>query len=289
MGSKTGKNRNGSTLSMTDKLQRYAFRSTTQVAIHAVASIAVAIVLYFLLHSKVSVPETYFVTVTSSMSAASGALLAVTIALATFYGLHVTNWRDKLVDKLAEARTRMRKQMEKSAVKYSEISRKLAPIYERSRLYVPGKPINKTEIDDVNNTFLNWARGISKTKEIDAGDINAYNSFEIHFRDAIECQHEVYHSLTSLYVVRRYIQTLETFPHLVIGWLTIFILTLTFAIAGSMGVLPEEAGFPLLIIPFWLFVIGGFALVKDIVAIFGILRIQETGFDKVWEEVNEEI
>ena len=67
----------------------------------------------------------------------------------------------------------------------------------------------------------------------------------------------------------------------------VLILTLTFAIAGGMGVLPEEAGFPLLVIPFWLFVVGGFALVKDIVAVFGILRIQEIGFDIAWAEVDK--
>ena len=134
--------------SLTDKLQEYAFRSTRQVIIHVLLSIVVALILYFSLLGKLSISETYFVTITSSMSAASGALLAITIALATFYGLHVTNWRDKLVHELAEARTRMRKQMEKSVEQYPEISRKLAPLYNKSRLYVPGKPINKKEIDN---------------------------------------------------------------------------------------------------------------------------------------------
>lgn len=269
-------------------MDRYAFRSARQVVIHVLASIVIALVLYFSLHSKLSVPETYFVTITSSMSAASGALLAVTIALATFYGLHLTNWRDRLVDKLTEARARMRQQMEKSAIQYPEISRKLAPLYEESLLYVPGKPIDKTEIDKTSRSFLNWAKEQNGTKEIDAGDVKTYDSFEIHLKDALLCEHAVHHSLTLLGIVRRYIQTLETFPYLVISWLTVLILTLTFAIMGGMGVLPEEAGFPLLVIPFWLFVIGGFALVKDIVAIFGILRIQEIGFDKAWEEVNKE-
>jgi len=274
--------------SLTDKLQAYAFRSTKQVVIHILLSFVVALILYFGLLGKLSIDETHFVTITSSVSAASGALLAITIALATFYGLHVTNWRDNLVDELAEARARMRKQMEKSAEQHPEISRKLALLYNESRLYVPGKPINKRKIDDVNKTFLNWAECKDGRQEIDAGDTNTYNSFEIHLGDAIECNYEVYHRLTSLYVVRRYTQTLETFPNLVIGWLIVLILTLGFAIVGSMGIVPKEVGFPLLVIAFWLFLVGGFALVKDVVAVFGILRIQETVFDKAWEAIEKE-
>lgn len=288
MGSKTGKNRDGSILSMTDKLQRYAFRSMTQVVVHVLASIVVALVLYFLFHDKLSVPETYFVTITSSMSAASGALLAVTIALASYYSLNAINWRDRLVDKLAEASVRTRKQMEKSAEQYPEISRQLAPLYEKSLLYVPGKPINKTEIDEIAKSFLNWARNQAqrRTRKIDAGDVTEYDSFEMHLRDALMCEHEISHSLRLLDVVRHRIQTIGTFSPLTIGWVTVLILTLTFAIVGSMGVLPEKTGFPLLVIPFWLFLIGGFALVKDIMAVLTGFQIQEIGFDEALAELN---
>lgn len=276
--------------SLTDKLQAYAFRSTRQIIIHVLLSIVVVLILYFGLLNKLSISETYFVTITSSMSAASGALLAVTIALATFYGLHVTNWRDKLVDKLTEASSKTRKQMEKSAKQYPDISRHLAPLYEKSLLYVPGKPIDKTEIDDIANSFLSWARSQTgnKKREIDAGDVTTYDSFEMRLRDAILCEHEVHHSLILLHVARRHIQTLETFPNLLVGWLVVLILSLAFAIVGGMGVLPEEAGFPLLGIFFWLFLVGVFALVKDITAVFGLLRIQETAFEEVWEEANKE-
>jgi len=288
MKSKTGKNRDGATLSMTDKLQRYAFRSITQVAVHVLASSVVALVLYFLLHGKLSVLETYFVTITSSMSAASGALLAVTIALASYYSLNAINWRDRLVDELAKASARTRKQMEKSAKQHPEISRQLAPLYEKSLLYVPGKPISKTEIDEITNTFLNWARNQAqrRTRKIDAGDVAEYESFEMHLRDAILCEHEISHSLRLLDVVRHRILTIGTFSPLIIGWVTLLILTLTFTIVGSMGVLPEKTGFPLLVIPFWLFLIGGFALVKDVMAVLTGFQIQEIGFDEALAKLN---
>ena len=123
MGSKTRSKFKSSILSIPDKLDRYALRSKTQIVIHVLASISVASLLYFLLRSKLSVPETYFVTITSSMSAASAALLAITIALGSYYSLNAMNWRDKLIDNLAKASVKTRKQMEKSAKQYPEISR----------------------------------------------------------------------------------------------------------------------------------------------------------------------
>ena len=288
MGKKTGSKHDSIALRTIDKLERYAFRSTTQVVVHVLASIVVALALYFLLRDKISVPETYFVTITSSMSAASGALLAVTIALASYYSLNAMNWRDKLVDKLAEASLRTRKQMEKSAKQHPEISRQLAPLYEKSLLYVPGKPINKTEIDEITKSFLKWARNQaeSRTRKIDAGDVTEYDSFEMHLRDALICEHQISHSLRLLDIVRHRIQTIGTFSSLTIGWGTVLILTLTFAILGSMGVLPEYVGLPLLVIPFWLFLIGGFALLKDITAVFVGFQIQEIGFDEALAELN---
>lgn len=276
--------------SLIDSLQAYAFRSTRQVILHVFLSTVVALILYLSLTDKLSISETYFVTITSSMSAASGALLAVTIALATFYSLHTTNWRDKLVDKLTEGSSKMRKQMEKSAKQYPDISRHLAPLYEESLLYVPGKPIDKTKIDSTARSFLGWARSQTGIKErgMDAGDVITYDSFEMHLRDAVLCEHEVHHSLILLDVVRRQMQTLETFPNLLGGWLVVLVLGLAFAVVGSMGVLPEEAGFPLLGIFFWLFLVGAFALVKDITAVFGLLRIQETAFEGVWREISRE-
>ncbi len=288
MGSKTRSKLNSNILGIADKLDRYALRSKTQVVIHVLASVVVASLLYFFLRYKLNVPETYFVTITSSMSAASAALLAVTIALGSYYSLNAINWRDKLIDKLTKASVKTRKQMEKSAKQYPEISRQLAPLYEKSLLQVPGKPINRTEIDEITNSFLNWARiqAESRKRAIDAGDVAEYDSFEMHLRDAIICEHQISHSLRLLDIVRHRIKTIGTFSSLTLGWVIVLILTLTFAILGSVGVLPENASFPLLIIPFWLFLIGGFALLKDITAVFAGFQIQETGFDEALAELN---
>lgn len=288
MGSKIHSKLKSNILGIADKLDRYALRSKTQVVIHVLAPIVLASLLYFLLSHKLSVPETYFVTITSSMSAASAALLAVTIALGSYYSLNAINWRDKLIDKLTEASVKTRKQMEKSAKQYPEISRQLAPLYEKSLLQVPGKPINKTEIDEITNSFLTWARiqAESRKRTIDAGDVTEYDSFEMHLRDAIICEHQISHSFRLLDIVRHRIQIIGTFSSLTLGWMIVLILTLTFAILGSLGVLPENTSFPLLVIPFWLFLIGGFALLKDITAVFAGFQIQEIGFDEALAELN---
>jgi len=290
MGSQTRSKIKSSIIGIADKLDRYALHSKTQVVIHVLALIAVASILYFLFRYKLSVPETYFVTIVSSMSAASAALLAITIALGSYYSLNAINWRDKLLDKLTEASVQTRKQMEKSAKQYPEISRQLAPLYEKSLFQVPGKPIDKAEIDELTNSFLNWARiqAESRKRAIDAGDVTEYDSFEMHLRDAIICEHQISHSLRLLDIVRHRIQTIGTFSSLTLSWLLILILTLTFAILGSIGVLPENLNLSLLVIPFWFFLIGGFALLKDITAVFAGFQIQETGFDEALEELNAE-
>jgi len=71
-----------------------------------------------------------------------------------------------------------------------------------------------------------------------------------------------------------------------VGWAAVFVLTLTFAILGSSGVIPENVGLPLLAIPFWLFLVGGFALLKDITAVFAGFQIQEISFDEAQAELN---
>ncbi len=178
--------------------------------------------------------------------------------------------------------------MEKSAKQYPEISRQLAPLYEKSLLQVPGKPINKTEIDEIAHSFLDWARiqVDSRKRTIDAGDVAEYDSFEMHLRDAIICEHQISYNLRLPEIVRQRILTIGTFSSLILGWMIVLVLTLTFAILGSVGVLPENTSFPLLVIPFWLFFIGGFALLKVITAVFAGFQIQEIGFDEALAELN---
>ncbi len=126
----------------------------------------------------------------------------------------------------------------------------------------------------------------SKPRKLDAGNVAEYDSFEMHLRDALVCEHQISHNLILLDIVRNRIQTIGTFSSLTVGWAAVFVLTLTFAILGSSGVIPENVELPLLAIPFWLFLVGGFALLKDITAVFAGFQFQEIGFDEALAELN---
>ena len=93
-----------SRLSVADRLQKYTFRSIRQIIIHVLVAILLAIILYVCLQSIVTISSNYFVAIMSAMTAASGALLAITIVVANFYGIHVTDWRDKLVEQMRQQR-----------------------------------------------------------------------------------------------------------------------------------------------------------------------------------------
>lgn len=227
----------------------------------------------------------------SSMSATSGALLAITIAVSNFYSFHVTEWRDKLIEQLVHARAAIRTQIEKSAQHHPEISRHLGALYDKSVRYIPGQTIDMEQIEKAANVFLDWAgeQAVRYGRQIDLGNPDEYESFQLHLRDAVLCSSEVKHTFRLLGVAGNDVRAIGTFAPLIMGWITILIFTLTFAIVGGMGVLYEELGFPVLVIPFWLFLVAIFALVKDITAVLTNLQIQEIGYDKAMEEVSSKL
>lgn len=267
-------------LGVTDRLQKYALRSQVQLGIHLAFSVAFALAVHCFLGSKLAISIGFLVGIMSSMSAASGALLAVTIALAQFYGLHITNLRDQHVGKLREGSFRTRAQMEKSAGKYPEISRHLAPLYDRSLLYVPGEPLDMHVINNETRRFLDWEMAENKSRTLDPGEPGIYDSFEVHLRDAVACEHDLGYNLTMLDVATRHMQIIETFSPLILGWATILLFTLTSSVLAGMGIINTRVGTSILIIPFWLFLVALFALAKDVVAVLTTLRIQELGWEK---------
>ena len=103
-------------LDIFDKLQRYAVRTFRQLLVHSLVAALLSIILGFILCNYISVSTNNFVAIISSSSAASGALLAVSLALATFYAKHITDWRDRLIHELKEAQERLAMQMERFAI-----------------------------------------------------------------------------------------------------------------------------------------------------------------------------
>lgn len=135
--------------------------------------------------------------------------------------------------------------------------------------------------------FVDWAVEQAKkgSRKIDLGDPTEYNSFELQLRDAYFCYREIKLTIRLLSVAELHNRATATFSPLIAAWVVIVILTLTSAIIGGMGIIPSGLSFPVLIIPFYLLLVAVFALMKDIIAIMGLTRIQETAYDKAVLEI----
>lgn len=269
-------------LNIIDKLQRYAVRTFLQLLIHSLVAVLLSVFLGFALVNLISVNVNNFVVIISSASAASGALLAVSLALATFFARHVTDWRDRLIKKLSEDQDRLAMQMERSAKFHPEISRRLAALYLESIFYIPGQTIDMEKVDSARKVFDDWAKEQAKksSKKFDFGNLNTYESFEKHLFDASLQSTAMSHTLTQLHIVEVAGRSITTFSPLIVTWVVIVIFTLVFAIIGGMMVIPESLNFPILVAPFYLFLVAVFALTKDVTAILRHMRILEIGYEQ---------
>jgi len=274
-------------LNIIDKLQRYAIRTFRQLLVHSLIAVLLSILLGFVLGNYIAVSVNNFVAIISSASAASGVLLAVSLALATFFAKHVTDWRDRLIHKLREDQERLAMQMERSAKFHPEISRRLTELYLQSAFYIPGQTVDIEKMRSADKIFHGWAKEQAQksANKFDFGNLNTYESFEKHIFDAHLRSTELTQTLSQLHVVEVAGRSITTFSPLIIAWVILVIFTLVFAIVGSMSVIPLSLNFPILLIPFYLFLVAIFALTKDITAILRHMRILETGYEKAMVEL----
>jgi cell division protein FtsL len=273
-------------LNIIDRLQGYAVRTFLQLLIHSLVAVFLASILGFVLGNYLSISINNFVAIISSTSAASGALLAISLALATFWARHVTDWRDRLITKLEKDQDRLTMQMEKSAKSNPEISRRLAALYLESTFYIPGQAIDMEKMHSARKVFDDWAKEQAQksANKFDFGNLNTYESFEKHIFDASLQSIAMSQTLTQLHIVEVAGRSIATFSPLIITWVVIVIFTLVFAIIGGMSVIPESLNLPILVAPFYLFLIAIFALTKDVTAILRNMRILETGYEQAMVE-----
>jgi len=274
-------------LNIIDKLQRYAVRTFQQLLVHCLIAILLSILLGFFLCNYISINVSYFVAIISATSAASGALLAVSLAVATFFARYITDWRDRLIHKLKEDQEKLAMQMERSAKFHPEISRRLTELYLQSAFYIPGQAVDIEKLRLADEIFHNWAKEQAQRNntKFDFGNLNTYESFEKHLFDAHLHSTELSYTLTQLHVVEVAGRSITTFSPLIITWVIIVIFTLVFAIVGGMSVIPESLNFPILLAPFYLFLVAIFALTKDITAILRHMRILEIGHEEAMVEL----
>ena len=263
-------------------LDQYALRSYKQLLVHCFIAIALAVLLYFLVGNKVNISSSDFVTIMSSIAAASGALLAISLAFATFMSRFVTDWRERSIDRLQRQREKLAAQMELSAQKYPDISRRLVNLYMLSVFYIPGQPIEYDVIEKADHEFHDWAnKQIEKSdKKIDFGNVTHYDSFEKHLFDAHVISNDMSFSLTELSLYERYSRTLGTHPPLITGWAIILVYALVFAFIGSIGFLCNNLNFSLLALPLYLSIFSITALVLDTRASIISMRGREVGYEK---------
>lgn len=268
-------------------LDKYALRSFKQILIHICVSVGLATLFYFLLSDRVTVSSNNFVTIMSSIAAASGALLAISLAFATFMGRYVTDWRERLFERLRQEREVLRSQMKISAQHYPEISKRLTELYIMAALYIPGQEIDTNEVYKADKIFHDWAKEhASQTKrKFDFGNLDTYDSFEKLLFDAHLCSNEVRQSLIELHVAEVSGRSLATYPSLITTWAIILIFSVVSAIIGGTGIIYANLNISLLVIPAYLFLFAIPALVLDFKASMSIMRILETGYEKAMLEL----
>jgi len=263
------------------------FRSYLQIIGHIIFATIVGVGLYILLDFEIVEPNGGIVIYLSSIGASSGALLAVTIAVAFFANRNFTEERDKNIDRLVNGRNLLRKHMENSASKYPDISRNLVPIYELSVGHTRGREIKITDSDTSYQHFFQWAKEVTKGKQsvIDVGDKSSYDSFEMHLRDALHTALELKLILDSLTISYRDSQTVMTFAPLIVGWVLILGISVFFALLKSVVGLCGFVSFIVVLVTFYSLIIATVALMFDITA---ILR-KSRGFEEGWEIAMKEI
>ena len=265
-------------------LDKYAIRSFLQLLVHIVIALGLAALLYFLIGSKVIIQSNSFVTIMSSIAAASGALLAVSLAFATFMSRFMIDWRDRSIDKLQIQCEIFASQMKLSAQYFPDIPRVLAELYKLAIFYIPGQPIEQEIIDKAGDTFRNWAnpqmiQSQKEGKTIDFGDANRYDSFEKHLFDAHMLCKDMTFCLSELRLSEKFGRSLFNHPPLLTGWAMVLVYSIIFAFIGGMGVLCTIFQLPILVIPIYLAIFAIIALVLDFRGIIGVIRQRETAYE----------
>jgi hypothetical protein len=121
----------------------------------------------------------------------------------------------------------------------------------KSAFYIPGQSIDAPGVFKSSRVFDEWARtkaleAQKANRTFDFGDLSTYETFEKHLFDASLCITKVRQRLLLLSVVQRISRSITVFPPLFLTWTVILLLSLVFAILGSIGILYEAFYFQIL-------------------------------------------
>jgi len=265
-------------------LDRCAIRSFSQLFIHLMIAIVMAVLIFFLVNDRVIISSGDFVTIMSSSATASGVLLAVFLAFATFMSKYATDWREKLIERLFVQREKLAAQMKLSAQHHPNVARVLVPLLGVCNSYIPGQPIEQKLINDVDTELHDWINSeiqasIKKGISIDYGNINHYDIYEKHLLDANNISTDLSFTLTDLSLAERFGRSLHTHPPVVSSLAIILVISLILSLIGSVGTLCIIWHLPILVIPIYLLLLTIIALVLDFRGAIGVIRGRETGYE----------
>jgi hypothetical protein len=246
--------------------------------LHLAFSAGIAIVVYWFEAGNLALTQQGFLSVISAMGAVSGALLAVLIAISTFYAQFVTDRRDKLVVRLENSETKLRKQIETSAAdNHPEISRHLGAIYDVAMQYEPGQKVNMDNVRQAANVFEDWAKAEVKTmgRPIDLGNIIEFSSLQLQLRDSHILVGRIKMLFWYLWASNNHISAISAMPSLILGCAVTVIFSLGLALLGAGGLITERFYLPALVIPFWLTIVVVAGCTTDFAAMLDIVQVQE--------------
>jgi len=258
-----------------------SLRSFVSLLVHVCVAVALAVLFYFGQFVAETISDNNLVTILAAVAAASGALLALSLAFGTFRSQLHTDWTYRNYERLRNQREKIGDRMRKSAGKYPDISRYLSDRYMFMSSYIPGKPVSLDEIFESDIKFRDWAtEQVEKSgKKIDFGNIDDYETFAKHAMDAMVIANESREVLIEISMAELHGRSLGTLPPLITTWALILVFSLVFAITGSLNIIYDGMNLSILIIPIYLCFFAGSAIVIDFRGLIKQMRIREKGWE----------
>lgn len=263
------------------KLDQISVRSYTQVVVHVLIGLALAVVLYYCRFVGPAISDSSLVIILAAVAAASGALLAVSVALGIFSSQHYTDWSYRSHERLANVLEKLKDGMEKWAWRYPGISGRLGKVFKAVAEYRRGEPVDIDKVIELDVVFYSWVNEeLAKSgKKIDFGNVRDYESFERYAYDAALVAKESIEALMEVGIAERYGRSLTTHASVLGTWAMVVVFSLVFAIIGSLNIIPDKMNLSILIVPIYLCFFAGSAVVIDYRGLLRIMRVWERGYE----------
>jgi hypothetical protein len=286
-------NQNSKRQKLTGIIEGHAIPSLKYLLIHFGIAIILWVSLFICITDWSPIERESFVAISSSLAAVSGTLLAISIALAIFFGRYLLDWRDKLYEELKLAQNELEKQMYKSATKHPEITERLVELFLKAAFYTRGQRINQDEIFKASAVFNDWANEQVKKEKNEKKSFNfkysnpsTYESLAKHIFDTNLRVTRVREALIELSVNETTGRSIPVFSPLITAWIIIFMISVVAAIIGGIGLGNPWLYFPYLIAIIYITFIAITSLTVVSVNILTVMpRLLESGHEKAMEQL----